>query len=72
VEKIRFSLKTSERTYGRPNLRPKVSQQTYGPEPGHTIQSVTGDFIFTKPSHSSCFPYSREFLVEIGLIKGFS
>jgi hypothetical protein len=29
------------------DLWSEVSQQTYGPEPGHTVQSVTGDFIFT-------------------------
>jgi hypothetical protein len=49
----------------------ELSQWTYGLEPGHTAQSVTGNFIFTKPSHSSYFPYSRVFLVEIRLIEGF-
>jgi hypothetical protein len=47
------------------DVRSEVSQQTYSPEPGRTVQSVTGDFIFTKPSHNSCFPYSRIVLVEI-------
>jgi hypothetical protein len=51
VEKMRFSLKTSKRMYSL--------------EIGRTVQSVTGDFIFTKPSYNSCFPYSRVDLVGI-------
>ena len=38
---------------------------------GRMVLSVRVDFIFTKPSHSSCFPYYRVILVEIRLIKGF-
>jgi hypothetical protein len=29
------------------HVRPEVSQQTYSPEPGRTVQSVTRNFIFT-------------------------
>jgi hypothetical protein len=37
VEKMRFSLKTSERTYGLEIRRtPEVSQWTYGPKLGRT------------------------------------
>jgi hypothetical protein len=57
VEKMRFSLKTSKLTYGL--------------EIGRMVQSVIGDFIFTKSSQSSYFPYSRIVLVEIELIEGF-
>jgi hypothetical protein len=39
----------------RLDVRPEVSQRTYGPEPRRTVQSVTGNFIFTQPSYSSCF-----------------
>jgi hypothetical protein len=55
----------------------KTSKQTYdskchnGRTPERTAQSVTGDFIFTKPTHNSCFPYSRVILVGMGLIEGF-
>ena len=31
----------------------------------------TGKPYFHLPSHSSCFPYFRVVLVELGLIKGF-
>jgi hypothetical protein len=43
------------------NLEADVWSQDrmYGLEPGCTIQSVTGNLIFTRPSHSSYFPYSR-------------
>jgi hypothetical protein len=58
-------------TVSRLDIRSKVSQQTYCAKLGPTVQSMTGDFIFMKPSHSSCFPYSRVFLVEIRLIEGF-
>jgi hypothetical protein len=37
---------------------------------GHTTQNVTGDFIFTKPSHNSYFSYSKVVLV-IELIESF-
>jgi hypothetical protein len=42
VEKMKFSLKTSNQTYGL-----EVSQRTYGLEPGCMVQSMTGNFIFT-------------------------
>jgi hypothetical protein len=73
VEKMKFSLKASE--------------QTYGLTTEHTVQSITADvrpraqtyglecdrgLYFHQLSHSSCFPYSRVVLVEIGLIEGFS
>jgi hypothetical protein len=48
VEKMRFSPKTSERSMvSRLNVRSKVSQWTYGTDPGHMVQSVTRNFIFT-------------------------
>ena len=69
---MRFSLKTSEQTYGvkigctaqsvTADVQPRV--QTYG-------QSVTGEHHFYQPSHSSYFPCSRVVLVEVGLIEGF-
>jgi hypothetical protein len=34
-------------------------------------QYVVGKPYFHQPSHSSCFPYFRVILVEIGLIEGF-
>jgi hypothetical protein len=49
----------------------EVSQWMHGPERGHTVQSVTGDFIFTNRHIALCIPYSRVVLVEIGLIEGF-
>jgi hypothetical protein len=58
VEKKKFSLKSqSERMVLGPDVRSKVSQWTYGPEPGHTVQSVTGNFIFTSclKAHVSLF-----------------
>ena len=47
------------------DIRSKVSQRKYGPEPRHTVQNVTGNFIFT--SHpiahvflfNSCFSRNR-------------
>jgi hypothetical protein len=66
VEKMRFSLKTSKRTYELETGRTiEVSQRTYSLKPGRTVQSVTGEFIFTRPSHSSCFPYFIVVLVGI-------
>jgi hypothetical protein len=47
------------------DVRSEVSQKRYNPKPESTVQSVIGDFIFTKTSHSSCFPYSIIVLVEI-------
>jgi hypothetical protein len=35
-------------------------------------QCVAGKPYFHQPSHSSCFPYFRVVLVELGLIEGFS
>jgi hypothetical protein len=61
------------RTSGVMRFSPKTSKWTYGLEIGCTILSITVDvrprawafspecdnvFIFTKPSHSSCFLYS--------------
>jgi hypothetical protein len=54
-----FSLKTSKWTYG-----PKCHSK-------RTAHNVIEDFIFTKPSNNSCFPYSRVVLVGIELIEGF-
>jgi hypothetical protein len=51
VEKMRFSLNTLKWTYG-----PKCHSK-------RTAQNVTWDFIFTKLSSNSCFPYSRVVLV---------
>jgi hypothetical protein len=45
------------------DLRPLA--QTYD-------QCMIGNFIFIKPSHSSCFPYFKVVLVELELIEGFS
>jgi hypothetical protein len=68
------------RTSGENEILPKnlevniwSQDRTYGPKchSRHTAQSVTGDSIFTKPSHSSYFPYSRVVLVGIRLIEGF-
>jgi hypothetical protein len=55
----------------RADVRSEVSQWMYNPQPRRSVQSVTEDFIFTKPFHSSCFLYSRVVLVEIRLIEGF-
>jgi hypothetical protein len=44
------------------HIRPRA--QTYG-------QCVIGKPCFLQSSHSSCFPYFRVVLVELGLIKGF-
>jgi hypothetical protein len=44
------------------DIRPQA--RTYG-------QCVTGKPNFYQPSHSSCFPYFRVVLVELGLIKVF-
>ena len=41
------------------DVRSEVSQRTCGLEPGRMVQSVTKNFIFTGPSYSSYFPYSR-------------
>jgi hypothetical protein len=73
VKKMRFSLKTLERTYGLETERTLRSitvdiqprARTYGPE-------CDRELYFHQQSHSSCFPYSRVVLVEIGLIEGFS
>jgi hypothetical protein len=68
------------RTSGENEILPKnleaniwSQDRTYGPKchSRHMDQSVTGDYIFTKPSHSSYFPYSRVVLVGIRLIEGF-
>jgi hypothetical protein len=69
VEKIRFSLKTMEQTYGletrctvrsiTANVRPQA--QKYNPECDNRLY-------FHQPSHSFCFPYSIVVLLEIGQI----
>ena len=53
------------------NLKASLEIERTAPFPDGTVQSVIGGFIFSKPSHSSYFPYSRVVLVGIGLIKGF-
>jgi hypothetical protein len=70
---MRFSLRThiaDVRCYARRtarrdtvDVRPLVG--TYG-------QCVTGKPYFHQTSHSSCFPYFRVVLVELGLIEDFS
>jgi hypothetical protein len=72
VEKMRFSLKTSERTYSlkiRHTIRSIIVDvqpqgQTYGPE-------CDKGLYFHRLSYTSCFPYSRVVLVEIRLIEDF-
>jgi hypothetical protein len=54
-----FSLKTLKWTYGL-----KCHSE-------RTAHNVIEDFIFTKPSNNSCFPYFRVVLVGIELIEGF-
>jgi hypothetical protein len=41
VEKVRFSMKTSKRTYSQ-----KYHSGMYSPEPRCTVHSVIGNFIF--------------------------
>ena len=47
----------------RPNVRSEVSQQTYGLKPDRTVQSVTGNIIFTShpitPVSLFCSYFSR-------------
>ena len=42
----------------------KTSKWMYGPE-------CDRELYFYQSSHSSCFPYFRVVLIEIGLIEGF-
>jgi hypothetical protein len=39
----------------RPDIQFEVSQQMYDLEPGCTVQSVTGDFIFTSRPIASVY-----------------
>jgi hypothetical protein len=69
---MRFSLKTSEWTYGLETGRmvqsiivdKRLRARTYGPECDRGLY-------FHQQSHRSYFPDSRVVLVEIGIIEGF-
>jgi hypothetical protein len=53
----------------RLDVRSKVSQQTYGPEPRHTVPSVKENFIFTSHLITHVFLF-RVVLVKIELMIG--
>jgi hypothetical protein len=70
---MRFSLKThivdvrccAGHTARRDMVDVRLRARTYG-------QCVIGKPYFHQSSHSSCFPYFRVVLVELGLIEDFS
>jgi hypothetical protein len=70
---MRFSLKTSEQTYGLEIGRTARSVIVdVRPRAWMYSQSVIGELHFYQPSHNSYFPCFRVVLIKIGLIERFS